>query len=731
MPATPATGVGKWRYAPAAIVAAIILAASAATALAQTTERVSVATGGVEAIGGTSYNPAISADGRFVAFESIATNLVSGDLNASWDIFVHDRQAGTTERVSVTTGGTEASDGSYLSAISADGRFVAFESDATDLVSGDTNSVRDVFVHDRQTGTTERVSVATGGVEATGGNSTFAAISADGRFVAFDSDATDLVSGDTNGKSDVFVHDLQTGTTERVSVATGGAEATGDSTAPAISADGRFVAFESDANDLVSGDSNGARDIFVHDRQTGTTELVSVATGGVQAVAHSFEAAISADGRFVTFYSISPNLVSGDGNGKEDAFVRDRQTGTTERVSVATGGTEGDDNSYNSAISADGRFVTFYSYATNLVGGDNNGKADVFVHDRQTGTTERVSVTTGGTEATGDSALPAINADGRFVAFASDATDLVGGDTNTANDTFVRDRGTTGATTGAPGAERDRRRHRRLHRQLDRSGRKRRRLPHRRGDDLLLRERRRGSRRAARRLCTGISEQADPVRPQPVRARHGQPRGNRRAAGHPGLFLPRPGLGPRRRQRLLGHGPDEPAPALRPRRPRPPAAAAPSIRSSSPDSASLPLWGCWARPGGAGPDRRSRPPTRWARARASITDAGLHRLRNCVFIPPRLRRIGGISVADENSEMRGQMAPRADGDCRRNHPGRVGRNRPGSDDGTGERRDRRHRSGRHQRQRGDQRGRALRGVPVPRQQPRRQRHERQIRHLRP
>ncbi len=450
MQAKATTGVGKWRHAPMAIAAAIILAASAGTALAQTTERVSVATGGAQATD-TSFTGAISADGRFVAFFSDATNLVSGDTNSTYDVFVHDRQTGATERVSVATDGTEADGVSETPAISADGRFVAFRSGATNLVSGDTNASADIFVHDRQTGTTERVSVATGGGQATD-SSQSPAISADGRFVTFWSTANNLVSGDTNGKADIFVHDRQTGTTERVSVATGGTEALGgNSYTSAISADGRFVAFDSAATNLVSGDTNGTTDVFVHDRQTGTTERVSVATGGGQADDGSASPAISADGRFVAFYSNATNLVGGDTNSDYDVFVRDRQTGTTERVSVATGGTQATDSSSFPAISADGRFVTFYSNATNLVSGDTNVAADVFVHDRQAGTTERVSVATGGGQATGgDSYDPAISADGRFVAFVSAATNLVSGDSNSNDDMFVHDRGTSGAAPLAP-----------------------------------------------------------------------------------------------------------------------------------------------------------------------------------------------------------------------------------------------------------------------------------------
>src|SRR5438093_763515 len=191
------------------------------------------------------------------------------------------RSAGaqTTVRVSVASDGTEGNDVSLGSALSADGRFVAFDSAATDLVAGDTNGVSDVFVHDRQTGTTERVSVASDGAQGNNASS-YPALSADGRFVAFDSDATNLVAGDTNGTTDVFVHDRQTGTTERVSVASGGGtqgngKSGGFFAFPALSADGRFVAFQSDATNLVAGDTNGTTDVFVHDRPTATTERVT------------------------------------------------------------------------------------------------------------------------------------------------------------------------------------------------------------------------------------------------------------------------------------------------------------------------------------------------------------------------------------------------------------------------------------------------------------------------
>jgi len=295
---------------------------------------------------------------------------------------VHDRQTGTTERVSVATEGTQGDQASYGPSISADGRFVAFESYAANLVNGDTNGKFDEFVHDRQTGTTERVSVASDGTEGNNGSLRRPSISANGRFVAFESTASNLVIGDINGADDIFVHDRQTGTTEWVSIASNGTQGNENSFYPSISADGRFVAFQSNATNLVSGDTNVRQDVFVHDRQTGTTERVSITSNGIQGNNDSLVPSISADGRFVAFWSYASNLVSGDTNVYDDVFVRDRQTGTTQRVSVASGGTQGNNDSLNSSISADGQFVVFDSYASNLVSGDTNGTIDVFVHDQ-------------------------------------------------------------------------------------------------------------------------------------------------------------------------------------------------------------------------------------------------------------------------------------------------------------------------------------------------------------
>jgi Tol biopolymer transport system component len=402
--------------------------------LAQTTERVSVDSLGAEG-NDWSTSPSISSDGRYVAFTSYALNLVPGDTNVEWDIFVHDYLTGVTERVSVDSFGAQGDDGSGWPSISADGRYVAFASDAPNLVPGDTNFSADIFVRDRQSGVTERVSVDSLGV---GGNgySFWPSISADGRYVAFGSGANNLVPGDLNSRFDIFVHDRQTGVTERVS-GTGGNES---SYLPSLSGDGHYVAFYSHASNLVPGDTNGGADVFVHDRQTGVLERVSVDSLGAEGNGWSTDPSISADGRYVVFDSKSSNLVPGDTNFAADIFVHDRQAGVTERVSVTSLGAEGSGNSASPSISAGGRYVAFTSWTNSLVPGDMNYKSDIFVHDRQTGVTERVSVTSLGAEANDWSNDSSISADGRHVAFYSSASNLAPGDTNTTGDIFVHDR---------------------------------------------------------------------------------------------------------------------------------------------------------------------------------------------------------------------------------------------------------------------------------------------------
>jgi Tol biopolymer transport system component len=269
-------------------------------------------------------SPSISADGRYLAFHWLASNLVTGDTNGTRDVFVRDRTAGTTTRVSVRTGGTQANGHSVSASLSADGRYVAFASAASNLVTGDTNGASDVFLRDRTGGTTTRISVRTGG---TSGNSAsyLPSISGNGRYVGFVSDASNLVTGDTNRASDVFLRDRTAGTTTRVSVSSAGAQGNQMSyNPPAITYDGRYVGFVSDASNLVTGDTNRASDVFLRDRTAGTTTRVSVTNAGGQSTNMSGTPALSNDGRYVAFTSYASNLVGGDTNASWDAFVRMR-----------------------------------------------------------------------------------------------------------------------------------------------------------------------------------------------------------------------------------------------------------------------------------------------------------------------------------------------------------------------------------------------------------------------
>jgi hypothetical protein len=406
------------------------------TGFAKEIERVSVASGGSQA-NGSSEAPSISSDGGIVAFISNATNLVAGDTNSAADVFVRDLDTGITQRVSVATAGTQADDDAFTLALSADGRFVAFGSYATNLVAGDTNAKIDVFVHDRDTATTERVSVTSLGAQAD--NESFSpAISSNGSFVAFRSDATNLVLIDTNNSSDIFVHNRLTGLTERVSVASDGTQANGDSISPAISSDGRFVAFSSEASNLVPGDTNNKADIFLHDRINNTTERIvgpsEFDTGsGIIIVSP----AISPDSGFLGFRSNANDLVAGDTNNSFDTFLVDSDTLTAERISVSSSEVEGNSDSSQPSISSNNRYTVFSSIATNLVSQDTNGSEDVFVRDRDLGQTRRVSFAFDGTEGEDDSFSAVISADGQFVAFTSLAENLVANDTNGVSDIFV------------------------------------------------------------------------------------------------------------------------------------------------------------------------------------------------------------------------------------------------------------------------------------------------------
>ena len=440
-------------FAPIAVLALLVVCIPIAPATATsvgTTARVSVASDGTQGNGDSRADsgsdtspPTLSADGRFVAFSSEASNLVPGDTNNDRDIFVHDRQSGITTRVSVASGGQQLdsetsfpSEAAIWPSISGDGKLVAFSSELSTVVAGDTNGASDIFVHDRPSGTTTRVSVASDGSQAssTGLGSFEPSISADGRYVAFESDSPNLVANDVNAATDVFVHDRQTGATTRASVSSQGTQAASGGYQPDISGDGRFVTFTSRSPDLVVGDVHVDReDVFVHDRQTGATTLVSVNSDGQQALRQSGDPSISGDGRFVAFESLAP-LVPDDTNGDFDVYRHDRQTGTTIRASVASDGSQwAGGQPFGPDISGDGRHVVFVAQAANLDGGG------IVVHDGETRTTTQHSVASDGTPPNRTNAvdIPAISADGRNVAFGSLATNLVPGDTNDKWDMFV------------------------------------------------------------------------------------------------------------------------------------------------------------------------------------------------------------------------------------------------------------------------------------------------------
>jgi Tol biopolymer transport system component len=411
-----------------------------ARADAQSTFRVSVDSQGAQGdLASLGQRTSMSADGRLVAFQSRATNLTAGDTNGVSDVFVHDRLTAQTFRVSSSPLGAVGNGASVHPSLSADGRFVVFDSDADNLVAGDTNGNRDVFVHELATGLTERVSVGPGGQQTSMfGSGQYGSLSADGRFVAFMAYA--LPGGPIDNQVNVYVRDRFTGVNHRASRSFNGTPNDGSSSTPALSADGRWVVFYSAATQLVSGDSNGASDIFLHDVLLDQTTCVSVTPSG----AHGNSGcgvlpSISSDGRWVAFVSAASDLVPGDTNGVADVFVFDRTLQSMRRVSVGASGQQGNLSSDWPEISGDGRFVAFASGASNLVPSDTNGVYDVFSHDMLSGLTTRVSVSGLGEGGDEHSFAVSLDHEGRYVAFLSEATNLVQGDTNGMRDTFVRD----------------------------------------------------------------------------------------------------------------------------------------------------------------------------------------------------------------------------------------------------------------------------------------------------
>jgi TolB protein len=398
------------------------------------TERVNVSTRGAQADSG-SLTSAISADARYVAFSSTASNLVAGDTNGYEDVFLRDRRSRTTKRISTSYAGRSANGESSSVSMSHDGRYVAFSSNASDLVRGDTNGFTDVFVHDTRTGTTKRVSVSSTGIQSDGENYG-SSISADGRYVVFDSYGTTLVPG--SGQGSVLIHDRRTRRTELVSGSyQGSGTVTEGSYWSSISANGRYVTFISYASTIVPGDTNDVRDVFVRDLRKRTTVRVSVAHDGAQSVRDSLNPTVTDDGRYVAFTSEDPTLVEGDSGDSADVFLRDLRAGTTRRVGQSPAGEPADDNSSDPWLTPDGRYLVFSSAGTNLTPEETAPGFDVFVEDLRTRRSTLVSRASNGSPGESDSFSAHLTPDARHVVYHSLATNLVPGDTNDDIDVFV------------------------------------------------------------------------------------------------------------------------------------------------------------------------------------------------------------------------------------------------------------------------------------------------------
>ncbi|MEY2746279.1 MAG: hypothetical protein RL112_1321, partial [Planctomycetota bacterium] len=443
-PAHVALGAFRWSRALS------VLALACSVAHAQTV-RVSVASSG---LAGNQLSSGISssADGNVVAYYSRSTNLVSNDTNAVSDCFVTTLPSRTTTRVSVGLAGAQgngASPGSGVAAwtaLSRDGRYVVFMSEATNLAVGDVNTQNDVYVHDRSSGTTSIASLRSS-VAQSSSNGRAAiypnCISDDGRYVAFESIGTDLVANDTNLASDIFVRDRVANTTTRVSVGMAGANANGASTQASISADGRYVLFASSASNIVDGDTNGASDVFLHDRSTGTTSCVSRDPGQLALPNGGSEPSMSSDARHVV-YLTTASMVAEDVDTLLDAYWRDRATGLVARASQTSAGAAGAgggplQNIHQPTVSDDGRRVAFAS-DRRYVPEDSDALWDVYLHDRNgQPAIARRSVNSAQVPPDGGSVRPVLARGASSIGFASTATNLVVGqtDTNGVQDCFV------------------------------------------------------------------------------------------------------------------------------------------------------------------------------------------------------------------------------------------------------------------------------------------------------
>lgn len=375
---------------------------------------------------------ASSGDGRYIVFESNATNLVPNDTNNARDIFLRDTVNNTTTRVSIASDGAQANSDSFGEDVSYDGRYVVYSSYASNLVSNDTNGKYDIFMYDTQNHTTTRVTQTSGGTQANAASS-YPVVSADGRFVAFDSEAFNLDSSITTDPNQqpagqqVFVKDMATGAINDVSNVAG-VRINGMAFVSSISCDGGIIGFSSKASNLTPNDTNGYEDAFIANRVNGSNIITNLTANGN---GDSGTTAVSCNGNQVLIGSSANNLVSGDTNGYLDGFVYDRLSQSLKRVSLTSTGSEANAAVNPVGISDDGRFIAIASSATNMVPSyPSTASGAVYIKDMRDGTLQAVNIKSDGTIANGSVGLTAMSADGQYISYLTSTTDLISGISN-------------------------------------------------------------------------------------------------------------------------------------------------------------------------------------------------------------------------------------------------------------------------------------------------------------
>ncbi|WP_210588045.1 PD40 domain-containing protein [Streptomyces sp. GESEQ-35] len=410
-----------------AVVATVALTGTSAGAVpgVPSIERVTLSATGEQG-NGDSYGPQFSADGRFAAFSADASNLVTGDTNGVTDVFVRDLRKGTVERVSVSSGGAQGDQQSSVQAISADGRYVLFRSNARNLVHWDTPpadaGADDTYLHDRRTGTTQRISAGFDGGSAYAAG---AHMSANARYIAFNAKADRMEEGARDLFGAVYVFDRRTGSTERVSNPN---RPDNPALFQDMSADGRYVLY----TQLVPRSSYGVT--WVHDRRTGTEERVNVKSDGSPAQRYALPATLSADGRTVAFENRDEDLVpGGTPEGASDVYVRDLRTDVTRRVDA---GPDGETLPGRPVLSADGRYLGYE--ATPQLPDGTRGPTNIYLRDLRAGTTRLVSTSaTGGPVTDASLWLTSVSEGAKRIGFSGRSSQLVPGDTNGTGDGFL------------------------------------------------------------------------------------------------------------------------------------------------------------------------------------------------------------------------------------------------------------------------------------------------------